>query len=267
MPQPCTLMHMEMEVLNMPSIDLNSDLGESFGRYTLGLDDQVIPLVSSVNVACGMHAGDPVVMRRTVKLAAEAGVAVGAHPGYPDLQGFGRRDIAMSPDEAYDYILYQIGALQAFCHATGAHMHHVKPHGQLYNRAAVDPQLAQAVAAAVHDANLDLVLMGLANSELIRAGQAEGIRTAQEFFADRNYTDEGLLVSRKLPDAVIDDEGFVVARVVRAVKEGAIESVSGKLITVKPDTICIHGDNAHALEFAGKIRAALTEAGIEVKPV
>ncbi len=267
MPQPRTLMYMEMEVLNMPSIDLNSDLGESFGRYTLGLDDQVIPLVSSVNVACGMHAGDPAVMRRTVKLAAEAGVAVGAHPGYPDLQGFGRRDIAMSPDEAYDYILYQIGALQAFCHAAGARMHHVKPHGQLYNRAAVDPELARAVAAAVHDANLDLVLVGLANSELIRAGQAEGIRTAQEFFADRNYTDEGLLVSRKLPDAVITDEDFAVARVVRAVKEGAIESASGKLITVKPDTICIHGDNVHALEFAGKIRTALTEAGVEVKPV
>ena len=185
----------------MPSIDLNSDLGESFGRYTLGLDDQVIPLVSSVNVACGMHAGDPAVMRRTVKLAAEA------------------------------------------------------------------PELARAVAAAVKDANLDLVLVGLANSELIRAGQAEGIRTAQEFFADRNYTDEGLLVSRKLPDAVIDDEDFAVARVVRAVKEGAIESASGKLITVKPDTICIHGDNVHALEFAGKIRTALTEAGVEVKPV
>ena len=198
-----------------------------------------------------MHAGDPAVMRRTVKLAAEAGVAVGAHPGYPDLQGFGRRDIAMSPDEAYDYILYQIGALQAFCHAAGARMHHVKPHGQLYNRAAVDPELARAVAAAVHDANLDLVLVGLANSELIRAGQAEGIRTAQEFFAD----------------AVITDENFAVARVVRAVKEGAIESASGKLITVKPDTICIHGDNVHALEFAGKIRTALTEAGVEVKPV
>ena len=185
----------------------------------------------------------------------------------PDLQGFGRRDIAMSPDEAYDYILYQIGALQAFCHAAGARMHHVKPHGQLDNRAAVDPELARAVAAAVHDANLDLVLVGLANSELIRAGQAEGISTAQEFFADRNYTDEGLLVSRKLPDAVITDEDFAVARVVRAVKEGAIESASGKLITVKPDTICIHGDNVHALEFAGKIRTALTEAGVEVKPV
>ena len=244
----------------MPSIDLNSDLGESFGRYTLGLDDQVIPLVSSVNVACGMHAGDPAVMRRTVKLAAEV-------RDFDPRQGFGRRDIAMSPDEAYDYILYQIGALQAFCHATGARMHHVKPHGQLYNRAAVDPELARAVAAAVHDANLDLVLVGLANSELIRAGQAEGIRTAQEFFADRNYTDEGLLVSRKLPDAVITDEDFAVARVVRAVKEGTIESASGKLITVKPDTICIHGDNVHALEFAGKIRTALTEAGVEVKPV
>lgn len=259
-------MHMEMEVLNMPSIDLNSDLGESFGRYTLGLDDQVIPLVSSVNVACGMHAGDPVVMRRTVKLAAEAGVAVGAHPGYPDLQGFGRRDIAMSPDEAYDYILYQIGALQAFCHATGAHMHHVKPHGQLYNRAAVDPQLAQAVAAAVHDANLDLVLVGLANSELIRAGQAEGIRTAQEFFADRNYTDEGTLVSRTQDNATITDEDFAVARVVRVIQEGSIESVTGKTIDIAADTICVHGDNAHALEFARDIRRALTEAGIEMRP-
>ena len=150
-----------------------------------------------------------------------AGVAVGAHPGYPDLQGFGRRDIAMSPDEAYDYTLYQIGALQAFCHATGARMHHVKPHGQLYNRAAVDPQLAQAVAAAVHDANLDLVLVGLANSELIRAGQAEGIRTAQEFFADRNYTDEGRLVSRNDPAALIRDEEHAIERVKNAIREGA----------------------------------------------
>ena len=251
----------------MPSIDLNSDLGESFGRYTLGLDDQVIPLVSSVNVACGMHAGDPAVMRRTVKLAADAGVAVGAHPGYPDLQGFGRRDIAMSPDEAYDYILYQIGALQAFCHATGARMHHVKPHGQLYNHAAIDSESAAALAQAVRDVDPKLVLVGLANSALVDEGRKLGLVTAEEFFADRNYTDEGLLVSRKLPDAVIDDEDFAVARVVRAVKEGTIESASGKLITVKPDTICIHGDNAHALEFAGKIRTALTEAGVEVKPV
>lgn len=251
----------------MPSIDLNSDLGESFGRYTLGLDDQVIPLVSSVNVACGMHAGDPVVMRKTVKLAADAGVAVGAHPGYPDLQGFGRRDMALSPDEAYAYLLYQVGALQAFCHAQGVRVHHVKPHGQLYNRAAVDPALAEALAQAVYDADPNLVLVGLANGELISAGQKVGLRTAQEFFADRNYTDEGLLVSRKLENAVITDEDFAVARVVRAVKEGTIEAASGKTIAVQADTVCVHGDNAHALAFAGKIRAALAEAGIEVKPV
>ena len=251
----------------MACVDLNSDLGESFGRYTIGLDDQVIPLVSSVNVACGMHAGDPVVMRRTVKLAAEAGTSIGAHPGYPDLQGFGRRDMALSPDEAYAYVLYQVGALQAFCHAEGVRVNHVKPHGQLYNRAAVDADLAQAIAAAVHDADDSLVLVGLANGELIRAGQAAGIRTAQEFFADRNYTDEGLLVSRKLPNAVIADEDFAVARVVRAVQEGAIEAASGKTINVSADTICIHGDNAHALAFASKIRSALTEAGVEIKPV
>ncbi len=251
----------------MARIDLNSDLGESFGRYTIGLDDQVIPLVSSVNVACGMHAGDPAVMRRTVKLAAEAGTSIGAHPGYPDLQGFGRRDMALSPDEAYAYVLYQVGALQAFCHAEGVRVNHVKPHGQLYNRAAVDVDLAQAIAAAVHDADDSLVLVGLANGELIRAGQAAGIRTAQEFFADRNYTDEGLLVSRKLPDAVITDESFAVARVVRAVQEGTIEAASGKTINVQADTICVHGDNAHALAFAQKIRNALTAAGVEIKPV
>lgn len=251
----------------MARVDLNSDLGESFGRYTLGLDEQVIPLVTSVNVACGMHAGDPVVMRRTVKLAAEAGIAVGAHPGYPDLQGFGRRNMALSPDEGYAYVLYQVGALAAFCRAEGVKLAHVKPHGQLYNRAAVDAPFAQAIAQAVADFNPDITLVALAGGELARAGKAAGLHVAQEFFADRNYTDEGLLVSRKLPDAVITDEDFAVARVVRAVKEGTIESASGKLITVKPDTICIHGDNVHALEFAGKIRTALTEAGVEVKPV
>ena len=251
----------------MARVDLNSDLGESFGRYTLGLDEQVIPLVTSVNVACGMHAGDPVVMRRTVKLAAEAGIAVGAHPGYPDLQGFGRRNMALSPDEGYAYVLYQVGALAAFCRAEGVKLAHVKPHGQLYNRAAVDEPFAQAIAQAVADFNPDITLVALAGGELARAGKAAGLHVAQEFFADRNYTDEGLLVSRKLPDAVITDEDFAVARVVRAVKEGTIESASGKLITVKPDTICIHGDNVHALEFAGKIRTALTEAGVEVKPV
>ena len=234
----------------MARVDLNSDMGESFGRYTLGLDEQVIPLVTSVNVACGMHAGDPVVMRRTVKLAAEAGIAVGAHPGYPDLQGFGRRNMALSPDEGYAYVLYQVGALAAFCRAEGVKLAHVKPHGQLYNRAAVDAPFAQAIAQAVADFNPDITLVALAGGELARAGKAAGLHVAQEFFADRNYT----------------DEEFAVARVVRVIQEGSIESVTGKTIDIAADTICVHGDNAHALEFARDIRRALTEAGIEMRP-
>ena len=250
----------------MARVDLNSDLGESFGRYTLGLDEQVIPLVTSVNVACGMHAGDPVVMRRTVKLAAEAGIAVGAHPGYPDLQGFGRRNMALSPDEGYAYVLYQVGALAAFCRAEGVKLAHVKPHGQLYNRAAIDAPFAQAIAQAVADFNPDITLVALAGGELARAGKAAGLHVAQEFFADRNYTDEGTLVSRTQDNATITDEEFAVARVVRVIQEGSIESITGKTIDIAADTICVHGDNAHALEFARDIRRALTEAGIEMRP-
>ena len=250
----------------MTRVDLNCDLGESFGRYTIGLDDQVIPLVTSVNVACGMHAGDAVVMRRTVKMAAEAGVGIGAHPGYPDLQGFGRRDLALSPDEAYSFVLYQIGALSAFCRAQGARLAHVKPHGQLYNRAAVDAPFAAAVAQAVADFDPDLTLVALAGGKLVSAGEAAGLHVAQEFFADRNYTDEGTLVPRSQENATIADEAFAVSRVVRAVRERTIESVSGKTIAVAPDTICVHGDNAHALEFARDIRSALEQAGIELKP-
>lgn len=248
-------------------VDLNCDLGESFGRYTLGLDEQVIPLVSSVNVACSMHAGDPVVMRNTVKLAAAAGVSIGAHPGYPDLQGFGRRDMNLTPEEVYAFVLYQISALAGMCQAHGTHIAHAKPHGQLYNRAAVDEPTAHAIAEAVYDFDQNLVLVGLAGSKLIEAGNALGLRTAQEFFTDRNYTDEGTLVSRKLPNALINDEDFAVARVVRAVQQGTIESVTGTTIAIQADTICVHGDNAHALGFVSRIREALTAAGIEIKPV
>ena len=166
----------------MYRIDLNSDLGESFGRYTLGLDDQIIPLVSSANIACGQHAGDPAVMRKTVGMAKDAGIAIGAHPGYPDLQGFGRRDMHLSPDEAYSYMLYQIGALQAFCSAQGVQLAHVKPHGQLYNHAAIDSELAAALAQAVRDVDPKLVLVGLANSALVDEGRKLGLVTAEEFF-------------------------------------------------------------------------------------
>lgn len=251
----------------MYRIDLNSDLGESFGRYTLGLDDQIIPLVSSANIACGQHAGDPVVMRKTVRMAADAGVAIGAHPGYPDLQGFGRRDMSLSPDEAYAYLLYQIGALQAFCTAQGVRLAHVKPHGQLYNRAAVDAELAAALAQAVHDADPSLVLVGLANGALVDAGRAQGLTTAEEFFMDRNYTDEGRLVSRNDPAALIRDEEQAIERVKQAIRDGAVLSVTGKLVNLHADTVCIHGDSPTALAFAARVRRALEEDGIAVKSV
>ncbi|WP_165247872.1 LamB/YcsF family protein [Adlercreutzia sp. ZJ141] len=249
----------------MDCVDLNSDLGESFGRYTLGLDEQVIPLVSSVNVACGMHAGDPIVMRNTVQRAAAAGTSIGAHPGYPDLQGFGRRDMKLSPDEGYAYVLYQVGAMQAFCRAVGVELAHVKPHGQLYNRCAVDRPFADAVAQAIYDADPQLVVVGLANGQLIEAARTLGMQTAQEFFTDRNYTDEGVLVPRTQENAMIVDEAFAVERVVRVVRDGTIESVNGKTITVQADTICVHGDNAHALQFVQRVREALEIAGIDVR--
>lgn len=248
-------------------VDLNSDLGESFGRYRLGLDDQVIPLVSSVNIACGMHAGDPLVMDQTVRKAIEAGVALGAHPGYPDLQGFGRRDLNLSASEIYAYVLYQIGALSAFAQAYGCLLHHVKPHGQLYNRAAVDPVCAQAIARAVYAFDPALVLVGLANSELIRAAEAQGLGVAQEFFADRAYGDDGLLVPRSQPGALIEDEDLAVARTVRAVTQGVVETVTGSLVAIRADTLCIHGDGPRAVEFAMRLRTALEEAGIAIGPV
>lgn len=249
------------------TVDLNSDLGESFGRYRLGLDDQVIPLVSSVNIACGMHAGDPLVMDQTVCKAIEAGVALGAHPGYPDLQGFGRRDLNLSANEIYAYVLYQIGALGAFAQAHGALLHHVKPHGQLYNRAAVDPVCAQAIVRAVYAFDPALVLVGLANSELVRAAEAQGLRAAQEFFADRAYGDDGLLVPRSQPGALIEDEDLAVARAVRAVTEGVVETVTGSLMAIRADTLCVHGDGPRAVEFAARLRTALEESAIAIRPV
>ena len=234
----------------MYRIDLNSDLGESFGRYTLGLDDQIIPLVSSANVACGQHAGDPMVMRDTVRMAADAGIAIGAHPGYPDLQGFGRRDMNLSPDEAYSYMLYQIGALQAFCAAAGVPLRHVKPHAQ-----------------AVRDVDDRLVLVGLANSALVDEGRKIGLVTAEEFFTDRNYTDEGKLVSRNDPAALIRNEEEAIERVKNAIRDGAILSVNGKLIDLHADTICVHGDSPTALAFVRRIREALEQDSIAIKPV
>ena len=248
----------------MAQVDLNCDLGESFGAYTIGLDDQVIPHVTSVNIACGAHAGDPSVMRNTVRCAHAAGVAIGAHPGYPDLMGFGRRALAMSPNDVYASILYQVGALAAFAKAEGAQLHHVKPHGALYNAAAKDATLAQAIAQAVKDFDDQLILVGLAGSESITAAQNVGLRTASEFFADRAYQENGALVPRTQANAVITDKQKAIERTLRAVKEGVVESENGTVIPIAADTICIHGDNPAAVAFAAEIHAALEAAGVTV---
>ena len=248
----------------MAQVDLNCDLGESFGAYTIGLDDQVIPHVTSVNIACGAHAGDPSVMRNTVRCAHAAGVAIGAHPGYPDLMGFGRRALAMSPNDVYASILYQVGALAAFAKAEGAQLHHVKPHGALYNAAAKDATLAQAIAQAVKDFDDQLILVGLAGSESITAAQNVGLRTASEFFADRAYQENGALVPRSQANAVITDKQKAIERTLRAVKEGVVESETGTVIPIVADTICIHGDNPAAVAFAAEIHAALEAAGVTV---
>ena len=249
----------------MAQVDLNCDLGESFGAYTIGLDDQVIPHVTSVNIACGAHAGDPSVMRNTVRCAHAAGVAIGAHPGYPDLMGFGRRALAMSPNDVYASILYQVGALAAFAKAEGAQLHHVKPHGALYNAAAKDATLAQAIAQAVKDFDDQLILVGLAGSESITAAQNVGLRTASEFFADRAYQENGALVPRSQANAVITDKQKAIERTLRAVKEGVVESETGTVIPIVADTICIHGDNPAAVAFAAEIHAALEAAGVTVR--
>ena len=250
-----------------PTVDLNCDLGEGFGRYSLGCDEEVIPLVSSVNVACGMHAGDPLTMAATVRRAADAGVAIGAHPGYPDLQGFGRRDMALSPDEVYAFVLYQLGALAAFAHASGARLHHVKPHGQLYNRVAKDPACAKAVAQAVRDFDPGLVLVGLAGGALVRRGGELGLRVAHEFFADRAYADDGSLVPRNQPGALVNDEDEAVRRTVRAVKEGVVTTRDGRDVEVCAQTVCLHGDGPSALAFARRLRAGLEEAGVAIRPL
>lgn len=243
-------------------IDLNSDLGESFGRYTMGNDEAIIPLVSSVNIACGYHAGDPVVMRQTVKRARDARVAIGAHPGYPDLQGFGRRNMDLSPDEVYSFVLYQLGALAGFCTAYDTHIHHVKPHGQLYNTAARSEELSQAIAQAVYDFDPRIILVGLAGSKLVSAGRSVGLMSIGEFFVDRAYTDEGTLVARSEPDAVLHDADKAVERFISMIQTGTVTTQSGKVIAIDAQTACVHGDSPQALAFVQRCRDALTEAHI-----
>ncbi|MCL2789239.1 MAG: 5-oxoprolinase subunit PxpA [Desulfobulbus sp.] len=251
-------------------IDLNCDMGESFGAYCLGEDEAIIASVSSINIACGLHAGDPHVMNRTVRLAKERGVAVGVHPGLPDLLGFGRRDMACSPEEIADYLTYQIGALQAFCTAQGVRLRHVKPHGALYNRAANDEQLVRVMARAIARIDRGLLLVGLAgrdNCRMAALAAEEGVHMVFEAFPDRAYTPEGTLVSRRLPGAVILDPEAAALRVLRMVLDQEVEAVSGAVVPLAAQTLCIHGDHPQGAALAAIIRARLEAAGVMVRPM
>lgn len=246
------------------TIDLNCDLGESFGAYRMGDDAGVLPFVTSANVACGAHAGDPSVMRRTVAAALEHGVAIGAHPGFPDLAGFGRREMGISPQEAYDLVLYQVGALAAFATAAGTALRHVKPHGALYNMACADAALAEAIARAVRDLDARLILFGLAGSELQRAAQGAGLRFAREAFADRAYAADGSLVRRGAPGATIDDPHEAVRRAVEIAAEGRTRTAEGGELRLDADTVCIHGDRPDAARLARTLRKGLERSGVRV---
>ncbi len=248
-------------------LDLNADVGESFGAYKLGQDAVLMPSITSASVACGFHAGDPGVMRQTVALAAQHGVAVGAHPSFPDLVGFGRREMKATPREVEDFVVYQIGALAAVAAAGGLRLQHVKAHGALYNMAVRDGAIADAIARATAAVDRSLILFGLTGSELIAAGQRAGLRTAREGFADRAYKPDGTLVPRNERGAVIEDPESVVTRAISMARDRTINAIDGSPITLEVETICVHGDTPGAAMLASQIRVALTEAGVSVLPV
>ena len=242
-------------------LDLNSDMGESFGAYTIGADEEVLRWVTSANVACGWHGGDPHVMRRTIQRAKELGVQVGAHPSYPDRLGFGRRVMQITREEARDYVLYQIGALRAFAEALGVRLQHVKPHGAIYNAAVRDRELSLGIAEGVADAGGDLILVGLPGSELVKAGKAIGLRVAREAFGDRAYNEDGTLVSRKIAGSLITDPDAVAERILGFTR-GTVKAITGKEIRIEADTVCLHGDTPGAGTIARRVRERLEDAGI-----
>lgn len=248
----------------MYKVDLNCDLGESFGNYKIGSDEEVIPYISSANIACGFHASDPVVMNNTVKLAKKYNVSIGAHPGFADLVGFGRRKMDISCKEAKYIVQYQIGALNAFCTAHGIKMKHVKPHGALYNMAAKDIDLASAICEGIYEIDPELILLALHGSKMIDAAKSIGLKAASEVFADRAYNEDGSLVDRAKAGAVITDENEAIKRVIRMIRENKVQAINGADINVKADSICVHGDGAEALEFVRKIRQKLEEENIEI---
>jgi UPF0271 protein len=246
-------------------IDLNADLGESFGPWPMGQDALLMPSITSANVACGFHAGDPGVMRRTLRLARQHGVAVGAHPGFPDLVGFGRRELQATPDEVEDMVLYQLSALAGMAAAEGVTLQHVKAHGALYNMAVRDRALADAIARAVISFDRTLILFGLPSSELLRAGEAAGLQTAAEIFADRAYQPDGSLASRRAPGSVLHDAAVVVERAVAMVRDRQVTATDGSTVRLRADTLCLHGDTPGAAALAAQIRAALQSAGVTIR--
>jgi UPF0271 protein len=249
----------------MPSIDLSCDMGEAFGNYPMPNDEALLNYISSASIACGFHAGDPAVMQNTVSAAIKKGVAIGAHPGLPDLQGFGRREMQLSPKEVYQIVLYQVGALYAFVKAAEGRLNHVKAHGALYNMVGRDPLLARAIVDAVHDFDPNLVLFALANSEMVVAAKKTGLSYASEVFADRTYQDDGSLTPRSHPDALITDEQQSLKQVLLMVNSQQVVSTNKKIITIKADTLCLHGDGAHAVEFAKNIHETLVKEGVNIK--
>ncbi len=246
-------------------IDLNSDVGESFGSYVLGLDEEVIKYVTSVNIACGWHAGDPIIMEKTLKKAIKNGVAVGAHPGYPDLLGFGRRNMDISPKEARTYMIYQLGALNGFASANGIKIQHIKLHGAFYNTASMKPKLAEEVINGILDVDKDIILLALSGTYIAKRAQEKGLRVAQEVFADRAYNEDLTLVNRKLPGAVIHDPEQAINRIKKMVVDGKVESISGKEMDIVADSICVHGDNPQAVSFVKEIKENLLAEGISLK--
>ncbi|MBS0380960.1 MAG: LamB/YcsF family protein [Proteobacteria bacterium] len=248
----------------MNRIDLNADIGESFGAWKMGDDAGVMPWISSANIACGFHAGDPSIMRTTILSCVQHGVAIGAHPSLPDLQGFGRREMKIAPDEVYVQTLYQIGALHALTHAAGTQLHHVKPHGALYNMAARDRALAEAIARAVRDFNPRLILVGLARGALVDAGRDAGLAVQREGFCDRRYQPDGSLTPRARAGAVIEDIDLAVAQAVSIATRGEAVADNGTTIRIEADTLCVHGDRANAAAFAERLHHALEQAGLHI---
>jgi UPF0271 protein len=249
----------------MTVIDLNSDLGESFGAFKIGNDQEILKYISSANIACGYHGGDHNVMFDTVSLAKKYGVQIGAHPGLPDLAGFGRREMNLSPREIYNLVIYQVGALSGVCKASGTTLVHVKPHGALYNMAARNRGIAEAIAQAILDIDAALVLFALANSELAKAGVEKGLFVAQEVFADRTYQPDGTLTSRQEKNAMIHDSDIAISRVIRMVKEKKVMAIEGTDLPINADTICVHGDDPQALKFVIKLNQAFNQEDIVMR--